>query len=102
MGNQVIVRSDGIYAAYVHLAPASVQAEVGRRVSRGDVLGLVGSTGNSTAPHLHFQVMDDANPLVARAIPAVFARYEVWRNGQWQQVQNSVPTTTERIRAMPS
>jgi hypothetical protein len=46
--------------------------------------------------------MDNADPLVARALPAVFASYDVWRHGQWQQAQNSAPTTTERIRVMPS
>jgi murein DD-endopeptidase MepM/ murein hydrolase activator NlpD len=102
VGNHVIVRSNAVYAAYGHLAPGSVQVEVGQQVNRGDVLGLVGSSGNSTAPHLHFQVMDNADPLVARAVPAVFAGYDVWRHGQWQHAQNSVPTTTERIRVMPS
>jgi murein DD-endopeptidase MepM/ murein hydrolase activator NlpD len=102
VGNHVIVRSNAVYAAYAHLAPGSVRVDVGQHVKRGDVVGLVGSSGNSTAPHLHFQLMDNADPLVARALPAVFASYDVWRHGQWQQAQNSVPTTAEHIRLMPS
>lgn len=98
VGNHVIVRSNGVYAAYAHLAPGSVRVDVGQHVKRGDVVGRVGSSGNSTAPHLHFQLMDNADPLVARPLPAVFGRYDVWRQGQWQQVQNSAPTTAERIR----
>ena len=102
VGNHVIVRSEAVYAAYGHLAPGSVRVSVGEHVRHGDVLGLVGSSGNSTAPHLHFQLMDNADPLVARAVPAVFAGYDVWRDGRWRQAKNSVPTTAERIRVMPS
>jgi murein DD-endopeptidase MepM/ murein hydrolase activator NlpD len=102
VGNHVIVRSEAVYAAYGHLTPGSVRVAVGEHVRHGDVLGLVGSSGNSTAPHLHFQLMDNADPLVARAVPAVFDGYDVWRHGQWQHAQNSVPRTTERIRVMPS
>ncbi|HEX6336352.1 MAG TPA: M23 family metallopeptidase [Jiangellaceae bacterium] len=102
VGNHVIVRSDAVYAAYAHLVPGSVQVDVGQHVRRGDVVGRVGSSGNSTAPHLHFQLMDNADPLVARALPAVFAGYDVWRHGRWQRAQNSVPTTTERIRVTKS
>lgn len=100
VGNHVIVRSNAVYTAYAHLALGSVTVDVGQHVKRGDVVGRVGSSGNSTAPHLHFQLMDNADPLVARPLPAVFGRYDVWRQGQWQQVQNSVPTTAERIRVM--
>jgi murein DD-endopeptidase MepM/ murein hydrolase activator NlpD len=98
VGNYVIVRSGDLCAVYVHLAPGSVRVQQGQHVGLGEVLGLVGSTGNSTAPHLHFQLMDGPDPLVARAVPAVFTRYEVWRHNRWERVHESVPTTTERIR----
>jgi murein DD-endopeptidase len=41
---------------YAHLIPGSPRVRVGDTVRRGDVLGLVGNSGNSTAPHLHFHV----------------------------------------------
>jgi murein DD-endopeptidase MepM/ murein hydrolase activator NlpD len=100
VGNYVIVSRGEVYAAYVHLAPGSVRVRQGQRVGRGEVLGQVGSTGNSTAPHLHFQLMDGPDPLVARPVPAVFSTYEVWRHDRWEQVHDAVPTTTERIRAV--
>ena len=54
-GNQVVVRhDDGTYSQYAHLSQLSVSA--GQRVGAGDQLGLSGSTGNSTGPHLHFEV----------------------------------------------
>lgn len=54
-GNSVTVRHDeGRYTFYAHLS--EVRAEPGERVFPGQHIGLAGSTGNSTGPHLHFEV----------------------------------------------
>lgn len=55
-GNTVVVaHGRGVRTLYAHLS--RVDLAVGRRISVGTVLGLVGSTGNSTGPHLHFEVL---------------------------------------------
>ena len=66
LGNHVILRSGDVFAGFVHLAPASVRVVAGQRVHTGDPLGRIGHTGNSTSPHLHFQLMDRADPLTAK------------------------------------
>jgi murein DD-endopeptidase MepM/ murein hydrolase activator NlpD len=54
-GYEVIVRHpDGIHSQYAHLSAISVSA--GQPVSTGQRLGRSGSTGNSTGPHLHFEI----------------------------------------------
>ncbi|WP_052852435.1 LysM peptidoglycan-binding domain-containing M23 family metallopeptidase [Streptomyces avicenniae] len=54
-GNQVVIQhADGHYSQYAHLSSLSVS--VGQTVSTGQQIGLSGSTGNSTGPHLHFEV----------------------------------------------
>ena len=54
-GNCVEVQySDGTTAKYLHLSRTDVSA--GQRVSKGDPVGLVGNTGHSTAPHLHYEL----------------------------------------------
>ncbi|WP_241847722.1 peptidoglycan DD-metalloendopeptidase family protein [Streptomyces sp. CB02009] len=54
-GNEVIVRhADGHYSQYAHLSQIAVQE--GQEVSGGFQIGLSGSTGNSSGPHLHFEV----------------------------------------------
>jgi murein DD-endopeptidase MepM/ murein hydrolase activator NlpD len=49
----------------------------GDRVERGQVLGLVGNTGNSDAPHLHFHVMDGPSPLDSNGLPYAIDAFEV-------------------------
>ena len=51
-----ILHDDGTMALYAHLQRDGVLARVGQRVRRGQVIGLSGNTGHSTAPHLHFVV----------------------------------------------
>jgi len=77
-GNHVVVAMGrGRWALYAHLKPGSVRVRVGDRVRTGDVLGLLGSSGNSNAPHLHFHVMDGPRPLAANGLPFRFDRYAV-------------------------
>jgi murein DD-endopeptidase MepM/ murein hydrolase activator NlpD len=72
-GNRVIIdMGSGYYAMYAHLTPGSVQLHVGDYVRQGQKLGLLGNTGNSTAPHLHFQVMDRPSSLDDTSLPFVF------------------------------
>jgi len=58
VGNHVIVKvAEGVYVLYAHMDPGSVGVRVGDQVTRGQQLGLIGSSGNSTTPHLHFQIL---------------------------------------------
>ena len=60
-GNYVVLQhtaNDGslFYTLYGHMINGSIQVAVGENVEQGRVLGTMGSTGNSTGPHLHFEV----------------------------------------------
>jgi murein DD-endopeptidase MepM/ murein hydrolase activator NlpD len=75
-GNHVVVAlGNGIYAFYAHLIPGSVKVRVGQRDKVGQPLGLLGNSGNSNAPHLHFQLMDGPSPLGAEGIPYRFSHF---------------------------
>ena len=83
-GNRVVQHLGGDrYALYAHMQPGSVRVTVGQRVERGQVLGLVGNTGGSSAPHLHFQIMDGSggpSALDANGLPYVFDRFTLIGN----------------------
>lgn len=53
-GNLVIVKNDKYSTYYAHLS--KIPVNVGDQVEAGDVIGLSGSTGNSTGPHLHYEI----------------------------------------------
>lgn len=77
-GNFIVLDiGGGAYVLYAHMQPGSVLVGAGARVKRGDVLGKVGNTGNSQAPHLHLHVMDGPSPLLANGIPYVFDSFAI-------------------------
>jgi murein DD-endopeptidase MepM/ murein hydrolase activator NlpD len=92
------MHSGDIFAGFAHLVPGSVAVEAGQTVRRGEVLGRVGHTGNSTSPHLHFQLMDSPDLMTAKGVPCAFRAYEVLRDGSWESVENGVPRKVDRIR----
>lgn len=77
-GNIVILHiGNGIYVLYAHMIPGSNDhLEVGDFVKKGEVVGLLGNTGQSGAPHLHFQVMDGNSIAQAEGVPYVFEEFD--------------------------
>lgn len=77
-GNHVILDlGHGIFVLYAHMAPGSVAVDLNQRVSKGQILGKVGNSGNTSAPHLHFQAMDRPSSLAANGLPYVFERFRI-------------------------
>lgn len=66
-GNYIRIRHNGEYStAYGHLSKYAKSLKKGDRVRQGEVIGYVGSTGRSTGPHLHYEVLqngEQVNPL---------------------------------------
>ncbi|MFE4666002.1 M23 family metallopeptidase [Streptomyces sp. NPDC056716] len=91
LGNHLVLDlGDGHYALYAHLKQGSVTVREGDRVRAGEPLAHCGNSGNSTEPHLHFQLMDGPDPVAARGIPFHWRGIGVPRNREtfqapWEQ-----------------
>jgi murein DD-endopeptidase MepM/ murein hydrolase activator NlpD len=86
-GNYVMIdHGKNEYSLYAHLQPGSVRVLVGDQVKTGDVLGKLGSSGNSTEPHLHFHVCDKPDPLMCAGIPVNFSNITI----QWADLPRPI------------
>lgn len=82
-GNTVILRHDDTtFSVYAHLQPGKLRVRKGQAVKRGTVLGLCGNSGNSSEPHLHFQVQDGPKFEQSFGIEAVFQKVSVTAGGK--------------------
>ncbi len=68
------------YAFYAHLQPHSLRVKPGDVVHRGQVIALLGNSGNSEGPHLHFQISDSNSPLATEGIPYGLDSFELIGN----------------------
>lgn len=70
MGNHIVLDiGDGVHAAFAHLRRGSLRVAVGDRVTEGQEMAECGNSGNSSEPHLHFQLMDGPDVMTARGVP---------------------------------
>jgi murein DD-endopeptidase MepM/ murein hydrolase activator NlpD len=86
-GNYVMIdHGKNEYSLYAHLQPGSVRVHVGAQVKTGDMIGKLGSSGNSTEPHLHFHVCDKPDPLMCAGIPVNFSNVTI----QWADLPRPI------------
>lgn len=77
-GNHVIIQTGpGVYVLYAHLHRGSVKVRKGDKVQAGSSLGLLGNSGFSFVPHLHFQVLTSPDILSGDSTPYVFRSFDV-------------------------
>lgn len=93
----------GRFAFYAHLQRGSLRVKVGDKVRAGQVLGLLGNSGNSDGPHLHFHVTDRNSILGSEGMPYAFRSFTqlgsvaapdqlIETGAAWQAVTNARPS----------
>jgi murein DD-endopeptidase MepM/ murein hydrolase activator NlpD len=101
-GNHVVLDiGNGNYAFYAHLQANSLRVKLGDKVRRGQVLGLVGNTGNSSEPHLHFHISNATSPLGAEGLPYAFPSFEIEGRGQTWKPTETKGNVEKHIMEMP-
>lgn len=79
-GNMIVIdHKNGEWSVLAHLKYKSIKVKVGDRVKQGDVIGLCGNSGNTSEPHIHYHLQDNALLHRAVGLPAQFARIIVDR-----------------------
>ncbi len=77
-GNHVVQDlGDGTYAFYAHLQTGTVKVKPGDQLTAGQVIGSLGNSGNTDAPHLHFHVMNSPDPLRSDGLPFVLSSFQL-------------------------
>jgi murein DD-endopeptidase MepM/ murein hydrolase activator NlpD len=100
-GNYLIVDiGGGNFAFYAHLIPGSTEVKVGDEVTRGQVLGHLGNSGNSSEAHLHFHVSRSDVPLSSDNVPYEIDRFDFagYIDGEHVVLE---PNPSERTNQLP-
>ena len=100
-GNHVILDiGGGRYAFYAHLKPGSIEVKEGDQVTRGQRIARLGNWGNTSAPHLHFHVMDAAVAARGGGQPALRLRLVrlsgLSRRSRWDPEPTGHPQASRR------
>lgn len=94
-----IQHGDGSVAWYGHLKSGSLTSKsIGSFVTQGEYLGIVGSSGNSTGPHLHFEIYEDNSYSLNKLIDPYAGAFNTWNTTSWWE--NQKPYLNPTINAL--
>lgn len=99
-GNSVSIKiASGQYAFYCHMQAGSLRVRPGDRVHKGQIMGLVGNAGDSSEPHLHFQLSDANSIAGSEGLPYVLDSFESQNASESPVAHRSeLPLRDQRIR----
>jgi hypothetical protein len=109
-GNHVVLDlGGGRFGFYAHLQKNSIKVRPGDQVKKGAILGKLGNTGNTSAPHLHFHIMNRPSPMAADGLPYLIDAFDFSGQvdiaafeaapgitGDWGKGRNAKPERRER------
>lgn len=76
-GNRIIIKhSKNEYSAICHLMPKSITVKKGQMVKRGDIIAKCGNSGNTSEPHIHFQIQNTAHFYSCLGVPIFFSNIQ--------------------------
>jgi hypothetical protein len=91
-GNEVVLQiAPDVFAIYAHFQPGTIQVQEGQTVTAGQVLGLLGNTGNSFAPHLHFQLADGPDIMTSNSLPFVLDEWTLTGTVDLANIMADIP-----------
>jgi len=98
LGNAVIIRHrPGEASLFAHLKNGSIKVCAGQTVKQGQIIGLVGNSGNSTEPHLHYNLQSSSYLHEASSIQAWFKRVWVVADNKYIKRDYYAPSGRDNI-----
>lgn len=80
-GNYIMLKhNDNEYSTIAHIMPKSILVAVGQKVKQGEIIARCGNSGNSSEPHIHFQIQDGKNFFAAAGLPIQFSDITITEN----------------------
>jgi hypothetical protein len=102
LGNYLILElGGGNSCLYAHLQPGSLRVKAGDTVKRGQTLALLGNSGNSTEPHLHFQVMNGTSLRDPEGVPYLIDSFELLSGPNAGRETDALPMQNMRVKFGP-
>jgi hypothetical protein len=81
-GNFITIKhTEKEYSTIAHIKPDSINIEKGQKVTRGQIIAKCGNSGNTSEPHIHFQVSDGESFFTSAGLPVKFSEVIVSENG---------------------
>jgi murein DD-endopeptidase MepM/ murein hydrolase activator NlpD len=100
LGNAVIIQHrENEFSVLAHLKLDSVRVKVGDKVTRGQLIGLCGNSGNSSEPHLHYHLQNTPIIQDGTGIKCLFSKITIISNGQLQVKTNYSPVKGDVVAA---
>lgn len=98
LGNHVAIRhSSNEYSLYMHLKQNSVKVKKGDKVKRGRIIALLGNSGSSFHPHLHFQIQNSPDWLFAEGLPCYFIDYQLLAGKDNKKIKKGIINTGDIV-----
>ena len=98
-GNFIVIKhNEKEYSAIAHIAPGSISVKVGDAVKRGDVIAKCGNSGNTSEPHIHFQLQTGKSFYLSASLPIAFTNIHTQDSAgynPWHERIGIKPRTTE-------
>jgi len=93
-GNHVIIdHGNSEFSLIDHMQKDSVRVEVEDEVTRGTVLGKIGNSGDSGAPHIHYGLQNGIDGRNSEGLPSRFSEFELLLGNTVKRIQNLCPNT---------
>jgi hypothetical protein len=97
-GNYIVIKhSEKEYSTFAHLKKDSITVKLGDGISRGDVIAKCGNTGNSTEPHLHFQLQTGQSFYNSAGLPIKFNNIKCTVAPNYERFDHRVSMPKEQI-----